>query len=47
MLFFVAHLDNVFLQEEVACMGRYGGWQVRVSGGEKFFVKDLGFFVVN
>ena len=23
--FFVAHLNNVFLQREVACMGRYGG----------------------
>ena len=46
MQFFVAHLNNVFLQGEVACMRRYGGWEVRVSKGEKFFVTDLGFFGV-
>ena len=45
--FFVAHLKNLFLQAEVACMGRYRGWKVRVSGGENFFVTDLGFIGVN
>ena len=47
MQFFVAHLNNVFLQGEVACMRRYGGWEVRVSKGEKIFVTDLGFLGVN
>jgi hypothetical protein len=44
--FFVAHPKNVFLQGEVACMGRYGGCEVMVSEGEKFFVTDLGLFDV-
>ena len=42
----VAHLNNVFLRGEVACMGSYGGWEVRVSEGENFFVTDLGLFDV-